>query len=1431
MKKQILLFIAALLSTVSIYAEDAILTISNTFTSTNKTNMTFVLQATEDNTAIQVDWGNGTTVEHIVGTASTNIVKAPTGTVSVYGDATKIKYLKMSSVSQLTGIDASNMSGLATIELLTGNSNLATLVLPTVTTNLQKVTVNSGKIASLDFTDYKNLTYLNIKSNSLLASLTFPGANNNLQELILGSLTKLINLDVSGMSKLAAIELTSNSYLETLVLPTVTTNLQKITVNSGKIASLDLSDYKNLTYINIKSTSLLATLTLPGENNNLQEIILGSWSKLTNLDVSGMSKLATLELTSNSNLTTLVLPTVTTNLQKITINSGKIASLDLSNYKSLTYINIKSISLLTSLTFPGENNELQEIVLGSLSNFTNFDVSKCSKLKKITATYLSKIENLTLPENGNALEYLEYTSSKVNDNILDLSKYSNLTYVDCQYSELKEVIIPASPKANLSIDCSSNYIPLNKLPEGQFSNLYYMPQFTKYDIEESYETNDIIDLSKWYVAKKGYGSNYDEAGRYPTFTWYKDGSATALEEGTDYTVIDNAKFQFPTIPTGEVYCVIYNASYPNLSGQEKCKTTLTSIIQATDPIMQFTNVATTASIGLKFAATEANTEIKIDWGNGVKDVRTITSTTTGNTFTAAPKGTTIKVYGDAQKIKLFSISNNARYFRTADFSKASGLETLECKGSSNLITSVVLPDETQNLKKLDVSSNNLTSLDVSKYTKLETLICSRNSNLTEITLPPAEGNELNEIDYAYLSKLTNLDVSKYAKLKKIIVSGASKLESFLLPENTDVLEHLECSSVKMDNNILDLSKYNNLTYIDCSFCQLEDIIIPANPKSNLNLDCSSNYIHLNKLPEGQFSYLSYYPQFAKYTLAESYETNDIIDLSEWYVAKKGYGSNYDEAGRYPTFTWYKDGSSTALEEGTDYTVVDNAKFQFPTIPAGEVYCVIYNPSYPDLSGGEKCKTSLATIVPAQDPIMLFTNTATTYNVGLKFAATEANTEIKIDWGNGVKDVRTITNTTTGETFSTVPKGTTIKVYGDAEKIKLFSTSSNAKYLRTADFSKASALETLECKGSSNLITSVILPSETQKLKTLDVSYNNLTNLDVSSYTKLENLNCSSNGNLTELILPNTVDNELRKVISNYTYLNGLDVSKLSKLTTLETSNQNSSANSNFTTLVLPENAEALTNLTCRAGALTTLDVSKYVNLKELDCTYNKITSLILPPNPVSGFSVDCYNNNISLNDLPEGTFTVSYMPQSFEYTVNDSYTTNDVIDLSKWYVSKKGVGYYYNEKGRYPTFTWYRQNGSKKEQLIAGEDYDEVEDAKFQFIEVPAGNVFCEIYNAGYIYLKDNTACKTNLISITKGTSTNDEQLSGNGLNVYTKNYSIIIEGTENYEYKVISVSGKIIDSGRANGLTEVNVNEAGAYIIKARIGLEERTLKVIVTP
>lgn len=1219
-------------------------------------------------------------------------------------------------------------------------------------------------------------------------------------------------------------------------------------------------------------------------------------------------------------------------IKKFEVSSNQILkTLDFSKCTALTELSCSSSPNITEITLPAfAENQLTKVNCRYI-NLSSFDASQCSKLKTL---YLSNsnatLETLILPENSDALDDL--TLMQCGLTTLDVSKYTKLTNLDCQYNYLTSVQIPENPVNNLSVDCSYNYMIMPNFPEGEKITLYYMDQrekVSRYTLNEKYNTNDIIDLSELYALKKGIKGSYFPEGVYPTFTWYMSGSSEPLVEGTDYLTIEPGKFKFSTVPENEIYCVIASKAYPAYQDYSSpYRTTDIVIEKAIDPVITLTTTKE-SPIGFSIGATEDNTSIQIDWGNGTLVDKTINTTKTS--VQGTPAGTKIiRIYADAAKIKELSLAY-CDYLTEVDLSKCTALQTLSVKDSYRITaftypedvttienltidnssiknidvhdwaglknlkyipygtSTIVLPDEAEKLESLVLSKLSLKTIDLNKYVNLTTLevtslsalealdvnacgklaklICKRNTKLKALTLPTVR-NVLTELDCEYTA-LTTINLKEYTHLQILNCSGIAET---VLPEDPSTLISLTCKENGLTT--LDVNTCTNLTNLDCSYNQLTEIRVPENPGQTISIDCSYNYLFMPNFPEGENIELSYMDQrekVSRYTLSEKYSTNDIIDLSELYVLKKGIKGSYFPEGVYPTFTWYMNRNNEPLVEGTDYSVVEPAKFKFKAVPENDIYCVIASKGYPAYQDyGSPYRTTDIIIEKAPDPAITLT-TSKENLIGFSIGAAEDNTSIQIDWGDGTLVDKTINTTRTS--IQGTPTGTkVIKIYGEASAIKELSLA-YCDYLTEVNLSKCTALKTLIVKESSKITTftypedvttienltidnssiknldihewtglrslnyapygtgTIILPDETEKLenvtlkrlslKTIDLNkYGNLNSLEITNNSSLETLDinacgklskliCKANAKLTSLILP-TAKTALTELSCEYTGLTDINLREYTALQVLNCSG--------IKEVVLPSDPSTLTSLTCKENGLKTLDVSSCVNLTYLDCSYNELTEITVPENPNQVLEIDCSYNYLTMPTFPEGEkIKMSYIYQKekvMKYELESSYTTDETIDFSDWYVKKKGLQSSYFANGVYPTFEWYLQGSN--EQLESGTDYTITEGCKFQFITIPDDAVYCVISSRAYPdYENYGEPYKTTSCVITRGTSVKENH--ADIARVYATGTNITIIPTEDCTYSVSTATGQVITNGETGQSIEVPVHLSGIYIVSVR--------------
>ena len=161
--------------------------------------------------------------------------------------------------------------------------------------------------------------------------------------------------------------------------------------------------------------------------------------------------------------------------------------------------------------------------------------------------------------------------------------------------------------------------------------------------------------------------------------------------------------------------------------------------------------------------------------------------------------------------------------------------------SSNQLTNMNISKNTS-LTWLDVGENQLTNLDVSKNTALE-IFSANNNQLTDIDI--SKNIALENLDVSS-NQLTGVDISKNTVLKSSNVSS-NKLTELDLNNNT-ALENLDANKNQLTS--LDVSNNPKLTSLNISFNKLENLNLSNTSKLKQLLGAWNNlsYVDLTNSP-------------------------------------------------------------------------------------------------------------------------------------------------------------------------------------------------------------------------------------------------------------------------------------------------------------------------------------------------------------------------------------------------------------------------------------------------------------------------------------------------------------------------------------------------------------------------------------------------------
>ena len=346
------------------------------------------------------------------------------------------------------------------------NYNIKTLLLKNNTNLLELFCNNNHNLSSLDISFNKNLQILSCGDNPNLESINVKN-NTNLKELYSGGLI------ITGLD--------SHSLLEKLEL--TGTNVQTINIKGSPLKildcyiddllSLDISGCNNLESLKLKCRNFNNRLNIKLDNcSSLKYIDLGEyWPE--SLDVSSCVSLKSLR--GNTDVD------ISRNTELEEVNVINIIN-DIKNNKNLKKIfcySIKNVDI-----FDLSNQTVLE-ELSCVWIDVPLDISKCTALKRLTATYDIEEEKITyftikgMP-NLESIEYNHKVSLSIEEcpklNRINASRLTDfcvsncamLDFLSCSDGSLKEINIDNCPNITL-LECSNN--PITNLSLGALTNL------------------------------------------------------------------------------------------------------------------------------------------------------------------------------------------------------------------------------------------------------------------------------------------------------------------------------------------------------------------------------------------------------------------------------------------------------------------------------------------------------------------------------------------------------------------------------------------------------------------------------------------------------------------------------------------------------------------------------------------------------------------------------------------------------------------------------------------------------------------------------------------------------------------------------------------------------------------------------------------------
>lgn len=306
---------------------------------------------------------------------------------------------------------------------------------------------------------------------------------------------------------------------------------------------------------------------------------------------------------SNNNLTALNLEGVYGDYEKnvlenIDASDNKLSSFDI-------------IATRAAKTLDMSNNQFDKFVLANYDNLEVLDLSG-NKLTTVDMEYL--------------------TSAKT----VNLSNNSLTTISPC----------PTAVTENLDIRNNNLIYPELPVPSEMGANYLYAPQ-KEITIPAEAPTVNLSSIAGTV------------GGNPSVFVWKKTDGAV-LTEGTDYT-FENGVTSFVDANLGDVYCEIYNATFPQMAGADVLRTSVTHVIgRPTNLVASFRTVSENGTPNVIFAATEPM-QLYVDWKNdgNLVSYDVDTSYISYNVGDELKDNAEVKIYAvnadDAAKVNVFSI--------------------------------------------------------------------------------------------------------------------------------------------------------------------------------------------------------------------------------------------------------------------------------------------------------------------------------------------------------------------------------------------------------------------------------------------------------------------------------------------------------------------------------------------------------------------------------------------------------------------------------------------------------------------------------------------------------------------------------------------------------------------------------------------------------
>lgn len=733
--------------------------------------------------------------------------------------------------------------------------------------------------------------------------------------------------------------------------------------------------------------------------------------------------------------------------------------------------------------------------------------------------------------------------------------------------------------------------------------------------------------------------------------------------------------------------------------------------------------------------------VVVDWGDGTLSAPTSTAnyddTWTYSPVSGAIAGATITVYG-----------SNAATINALDLSWA------QSSGADAKIKSLDVSSLT-GLKRLELSTNDISSLDVSKNELLEYLNVSN--------------NQLSSLTFGNNAVLVTVDVSNTfdTKIGKL-AAGAGNNQ--VLRADWGSLPAL--SSLKVSGNTylgwfgtFDLSKNKELTTLEMNGCEQDEIDVTHMTKlktfngqwngfttldlshmvaAGATINVQNNKLTEIKLPEivstkmtrvslqnNLFTFATLpLPGITKNANFYVYSPQAIVKTPMTADNKVDFSALAKVGDTVSTFKWMQGENEIPA---SDYDVADGV-FTFKK-DMENIYCEITNSVFPNLTMTTSTVTSMGALL--QKPIVVMAVQTAEMDPDREMSismgtSSSVEEDVYVDWGNG--EPAHVTLTKDNSSFSGKSVGPIVRIYGNPEIVTLFECSGSHDWTTG--------------KERGSMITNIDL-SALVNLQELNLKENLLTALDLSANKKLTKLDLRSNKltafdhdlpELVELNLGNEGQNGVKKYGEN-SFTSSIEFSKLPKLdilyinyvgyaldfTKIPTIKEVRAMGNGLTSIDLSQNTD-LTYLSLSYNDLTSVDALSIKN-KDKDnkasvyLQYNKLSSLKVNEG-IGSLVID--NNNLTFATLPNVEKVAGYCAYSPQNPMEVT-SVNGKVDLA----SQAMAG------GVETVYKWMKDDAEVTTGI-------EAKDGVFTFSE--SGEYVCEMTNTAF----PNLTLKTTAIKVEK---------------------------------------------------------------------------------